>query len=423
MNVLIIGGGGREHALAVKIAENKSVTALYALPGNAGIAEVASCHPIAATDIPGILRFASDHAIDFAVVAPDDPLALGAVDALEALGVRCFGPRKSAAMIESSKIFAKALMKKYNIPTAAYEAFDSEDAALSHLSRCAFPKVIKADGLALGKGVEIAYSFEEARRIVHRMMAEGAFGVSGSRVVIEEFLEGTEVTVLAFTDGKTIRPMISSMDHKRAFDGDTGPNTGGMGVVAPNPFYTDEIADRAIREIFLPTIRAMNAEGRPFKGCLYFGLMLTEDGPKVIEYNARFGDPEAQAVLSLLQSDLLEILMAVEAERLDEADIRFTDGASCVVMVASGGYPGRYDKGFPIDLGGADAEATIFHSGTACKDGRLVTSGGRVVGVTAVADDLKTAVERATRAAEKVRFEGAFFRRDIGRRALEGCAK
>jgi phosphoribosylamine--glycine ligase len=423
MNVLIIGGGGREHALAAKIAENKCVTALYALPGNAGIAEVASCHPIAATDIPGIVRFASEHRIDFAVVAQDDPLALGAVDALEALGVHCFGPRKNAALIESSKIFAKNLMKKYNIPTAAYEAFDSEGAALDYLSRCAFPQVVKADGLALGKGVEIARNYEEARRAVHRMMAEGAFGVSGSRVVIEEFLEGPEVTVMAFTDGKAIRPMISSMDHKRAFDGDTGPNTGGMGVVAPNPFYTDEIADRAMREIFLPTVRAMNAEERPFKGCLYFGLMLTEDGPKVIEYNARFGDPEAQAVLSLLESDLLEIMMAVEAERLDEADIRFRDGASCVVMVASRGYPGHYEKGVPIDLGSADAEATVFHSGTAWKDGRLVTSGGRVAGVTAVADDLKTAVEKATRAAEKVRFEGAFFRHDIGRRALEGCAK
>ncbi len=423
MNVLLIGGGGREHALATKIAESKKVSALYALPGNAGIAEVAACHPIAATDIPGIVRFASEHKIDFAVVAPDDPLALGAVDALNELGIRCFGPRKNAAEIESSKIFAKNLMRKYNIPTAAYKAFDSEAAALPYLSSCAFPQVVKADGLALGKGVEISQSFEEARMAVHRMMVEGAFGVSGSRVVIEEFLEGPEVTVLAFTDGKTIRPMISSMDHKRAFDGDMGPNTGGMGVIAPNPFYTDEIAGRAMREIFLPTVRAMNAEGRPFKGCLYFGLMLTKDGPKVIEYNARFGDPEAQAVLSLLESDLLDILMAVEAERLDEADIRFKDGASCVVMVASGGYPGEYEKGLPIDLGGADAEATVFHSGTASKDGRLVTNGGRVAGVTSVAEDLKTAVEKATRAAEKVRFEGAFFRHDIGRRALEGSAK
>ncbi len=423
MNVLLIGGGGREHALAAKIAENKKVSALHALPGNAGIAEVAKCHPIAATDIPGIVRFASEHKIDFAVVAPDDPLALGAVDALNELGIRCFGPRKSAAVIESSKIFAKNLMKKYNIPTAAFEAFDSEAEALSYLSGCAFPQVVKADGLALGKGVEIAQNFEEAQKAVHRMMAEGAFGKSGSRVVIEEFLEGPEVTVLAFTDGKTVRPMISSMDHKRAFDGDLGPNTGGMGVIAPNPFYTDEVSVRAMREIFLPTVRAMNAEGRPFKGCLYFGLMLTKDGPKVIEYNARFGDPEAQAVLSLLESDLLEILMAVEAERLNEADIRFKDGASCVVMVASGGYPGEYQKGLPIELGGAEAEAMVFHSGTARKDGRLVTNGGRVVGVTVVAEDLKTAVERATGAAGRVRFVGAFFRHDIGRRALEGSAK
>jgi len=419
MNVLIIGGGGREHALAAKIAENKCVTALYALPGNAGIAEVASCHPIAATDIPGIVRFASEHRIDFAVVAPDDPLALGAVDALEALGVRCFGPRKTAALIESSKIFAKNLMKKYNIPTAAYEAFDSEGTALDYLSRCAFPQVVKADGLALGKGVEIARNYEEARRAVHRMMAEGAFGVSGSRVVIEEFLEGPEVTVLAFTDGKAIRPMISSMDHKRAFDGDQGPNTGGMGVIAPSPFYTPKIAKLAQETIFLPTVAAMNQEGRPFKGCLYFGLMLTKDGPKVIEYNARFGDPEAQAVLMLLESDLLDILIAVEEERLSKADVRFKKGASCVVVVASGGYPGPYPKNLPIDLNGADRHACVFHSCTALQDGALVTNGGRVLGVTAVAGDLKTAVERATQAAEKVRFEGAFFRRDIGRRALE----
>ena len=418
MNVMIVGGGGREHALAAKIAENKSVEKLYALPGNAGIAQVAECVPIAATDIEGLVRFAVEKAIGFAVVGPDDPLALGAVDSLHAAGIPCFGPTNSAAMIESSKIFSKDLMRKYGIPTAAYQAFDDEAAAIEYLSTCRYPQVVKADGLALGKGVVIAQNNEEACAAVHSMMTEGAFGESGRRVVIEEFLEGPEVTVLAFTDGKTVHPMVSSMDHKRAFEGDQGPNTGGMGVIAPNPFYTPEIAKVALETIFLPTVAAMNLEGRPFKGCLYFGLMLTQDGPKVIEYNARFGDPEAQAVLSLLESDLLDILIAVEEERLSEADVRFKDGASCVVVVASGGYPGPYPKNLPIDLNGADKDAYVFHSGTAEKDGVLVTNGGRVLGVTAVADDLKTAVERATQAAQSVQFEGAFFRRDIGRRAL-----
>jgi len=419
MNVMIVGSGGREHALAVKIAENRKVKKLCALPGNAGIAQVAECHPIAATDIEAIVRFATDNQIDFAVVAPDDPLALGAVDRLHEAGIRCFGPTQRAAMIESSKIFSKDLMKKYGIPTAAYQAFDDEAAAVEYLSNCSFPQVVKADGQALGKGVVIAQNLGEARAAVHSMMAEGAFGESGRRVVIEEFLEGPEVTVLAFTDGHTLCPMISSMDHKRAFDGDQGPNTGGMGVIAPSPFYTPKIAKLAQETIFLPTVAAMNQEGRPFKGCLYFGLMLTKDGPKVIEYNARFGDPEAQAVLMLLESDLLDILIAVEEERLSKADVRFKKGASCVVVVASGGYPGPYPKNLPIDLNGADRHACVFHSGTALQDGALVTNGGRVLGVTAVAGDLKTAVERATQAAEKVRFEGAFFRRDIGRRALE----
>ena len=418
MNVMIVGGGGREHALAAKIAENKSVERLYALPGNAGIAEVAECVPISANDIEGIVRFAKENGIGFAVVAPDDPLALGAVDRLHEGGIRCFGPTKAAALIESSKIFSKNLMKKYGVPTAAYEVFDSEAEALEYLANRRFPQVIKADGLALGKGVVIAQNFEEAHAAVHSMMAEGAFGESGRRVVVEEFLEGPEVTVLAFTDGHTLCPMISSMDHKRAFDGDQGPNTGGMGAIAPRPVYTPEIPKRALETIFLPTVAAMNQEGRRFKGCLYFGLMLTADGPKVIEYNARFGDPEAQAVLSLLESDLLDILTAVEEERLSEADVRFREGAACVVVVASDGYPGLYPKGLPIDLNGADRLARVFHSGTAMQDGALFTSGGRVLGVTAVADDLQTAVEQATRAAEKIRFEGAFFRRDIGRRAL-----
>ncbi|MGJ4849644.1 phosphoribosylamine--glycine ligase [Bacillota bacterium Meth-B3] len=419
MNVMIVGGGGREHALAVKIAENKRVRALYALPGNAGIAQVAKCVPIAATDIEGLVRFAKEHRIDFAVVAPDDPLALGAVDRLHEAGIRCFGPTKAAAMIESSKIYAKDLMRRYAVPTAAYRTFDGEAEAIAYLADVSFPRVVKADGLALGKGVVIARDFGEAREAVHAMMAEGAFGEGGRRVVIEECLEGPEVTVLAFTDGHTLRPMISSMDHKRAFDGDRGPNTGGMGVIAPSPFYTPEVAQRAMREIFLPTVEAMRKEGRPFKGCLYFGLMLTADGPKVIEYNARFGDPEAQAVLSLLESDLLDILISVEDERLAEADVRFRDGASCVVVVASGGYPGPYEKGLPVCLNGADGLARAFHSGTALKGGALVTNGGRVLGMTAAADDLATAVERATEAAARVRFEGAFFRRDIGRRALE----
>jgi phosphoribosylamine--glycine ligase len=418
MNVMIIGGGGREHALAVKIAENKSVEKLYALPGNAGIAEVAECHPIAATDIEGVVRFAVENRIDFAVIGPDDPLALGAADRLHEAGIPCFGPTKAAATIESSKIFSKDLMRKYGIPTAAYLSFDDEAEAVEYLSNCVFPQVVKADGLALGKGVAIAQNFEEARAVVHSMMAEGAFGESGRRIVIEEFLEGPEVTVMAFTDGHTLHPMISSMDHKRAFDGDQGPNTGGMGVIAPSPFYTEKIAKAALETIFLPTVAAMNLEGRPFKGCLYFGLMLTQDGPKVIEYNARFGDPEAQAVLSLLESDHLDILIAVEEERLAEADVRFKDGACCVVVVASGGYPGPYPKNLPIDLNGADKHARVFHSGTALRDGVLVTNGGRVLGVTAVAKDLKTAVKIATQAAEKVRFEGAFFRRGIGRRAL-----
>ncbi len=419
MNVLIVGGGGREHALASKIIENKRVTKLYALPGNAGIAEIAECFPIQTTDIDGIVRFAAAHNIEFAVIAPDDPLALGAVDRLHEIGIPCFGPTQRAAMIESSKIFSKGLMRKYGIPTAAYETFDSENDATAYLKCCRFPQVVKADGLALGKGVVIAQNIEEACKAVHAMMADGVFGESGRRVVIEEFLTGPEVTVLTFTDGKSVRPMISSMDHKRALDGDQGPNTGGMGVIAPNPFYTEEIAARAMHEIFIPTIKAMNHEGRPFKGCLYFGLMLTKDGPKVIEYNARFGDPEAQAVLSLLESDLLDILIAVEDERLAEADIRFKGGASCVVMVASGGYPGSYKKGLPIDLTGVGEASRVFHSGTAMKDGQLVTSGGRVLGVTCVADDLKTAVERSTQAAELVRFDGSFFRHDIGRRALE----
>lgn len=420
MKVMVIGGGGREHALIRRIKESPKVTALYALPGNGGIVADATCVPIAATDIDGCVRFAAENAIDFAVVAPDDPLVLGMADALTAKGIRCFGPDKKAAQIEGSKAFAKELMRKYNIPTAAYETFDEVDAAIRCLREWeAYPAVIKADGLALGKGVVIASSFEEAEKAVRDMMEDRIFGESGSRVVIEAYLTGPEVTVLAFTDGETLVPMLSSMDHKRAMEGDYGPNTGGMGVIAPNPFYTKEIARQCMADIFLPTIRAMKAEGRPFRGCLYFGLMLTKDGPKVIEYNCRFGDPEAQAVLPLLETDLLTVLEAVEAGTLKDVDVRFRNGASCCVMVVSSGYPVSYKKGVPITVGKMLGDITLYHSGTALEGGRLVTAGGRVIGVTATADTLACAVQKAYIAAMEVRFEGAVYRRDIGKRALE----
>ena len=419
MDVLVVGGGGREHALIRKIKENPRVRTLYALPGNGGIAQDAVCVPIAATDIDAMVAFAREKAIDFAVVAPDDPLALGAVDALHAAGIRCFGPEKAAARIESSKSFAKALMRAHHIPTAAWAVFDREEDALAHVRAGRFPVVIKADGLALGKGVVIAQDLGEAENALRAMMREGAFGRSGRRVVVEEFLTGPEVSVLAFTDGNTVRPMVASMDHKRALDGDQGPNTGGMGVIAPNPFYTPDIAERCMREIFEPTARALREMGCPFKGCLYFGLMLTADGPKVIEYNCRFGDPEAQAVLALLQSDLLTILEAVEDERLAEAEVRFSRDASCCVMIVSGGYPGAYAKGVPVHIDPLPEDVCLLHSGTAEKDGGLVTAGGRVLGVVATAPTLSQAVRRAYDAAPCVRFDGAFYRRDIGRRAQE----
>ena len=376
---------------------------------------------IKATDIEGVARFAAENRIDFAVVAPDDPLAMGCVDRLHALGIPCFGPEARAAEIEASKVFSKRLMQKYGIPTAKCEVFDNAEAALAYVRNTPAPLVVKADGLALGKGVLICKSTREAEEAVRHTMCDHAFGKSGDRVVIEEFLEGPEVSVLAFTDGKAMVPMVSSMDHKRAHDGDTGLNTGGMGTIAPNPFYTPEVAERCMREIFLPTMRAMNAEGRTFKGCLYFGLMLTKDGPKVIEYNCRFGDPETQVVLPLLDTDLLTIMRAVEEERLSEIDVRFKGGAACCVILASGGYPEAYEKGKAIDLGGADALADtwVFHSGTAVKDGQLVTSGGRVLGVTATGDTLKTAIDRAYDAARRVHFDGMFMRSDIGKRALE----
>ena len=391
MKLMVVGGGGREHALIRMLKKNPEVERIYALPGNGGIAQDAECVNIKATDIDGVARFAAENRIDFAVVAPDDPLAMGCVDRLHALGIPCFGPEARAAEIEASKVFSKRLNVIYGIPTAKCEVFDNAEAALAYVRTTPAPLVVKADGLALGKGVLICKSTQEAEEAVKHTMCDHAFGKSGDRVVIEEFLEGPEVSVLAFTDGKAMVPMVSSMDHKRAHDGDTGLNTGGMGTIAPNPFYTPDVAERCMREIFLPTMRAMNAEGRTFKGCLYFGLMLTKDGPKVIEYNCRFGDPETQVVLPLLDTDLLTIMRAVEEERLSEVDVRFKGGAACCVILASGGYPEAYEKGKAIDLGGADAlnDTWVFHSGTAVKDGQLVTNGGRVLGVTATGDTLK----------------------------------
>ncbi len=417
MKIMVIGGGGREHAIVKKLKENPNVTALYCLPGNGGIARDAICVPVSATDLDGIVRFAKEQRIDYAVVAPDDPLAMGAVDLLEAIGVPCFGPRKNAAIIEASKVFAKELMKRYGIPTARYETFDDTAAALRYLETAPMPAVIKADGLALGKGVIIAQTLSEAKEAVRAMMEDKRFGKSGERIVIEEYLEGPEISVLSFTDGKTVVPMVSSMDHKRAGDGDTGLNTGGMGTVAPNPFYTPEVADRCMREIFLPTVRAMAAEGRPFKGCLYFGLMLTKDGPKVIEYNCRFGDPETQVVLPLLKTDLLTVMQAVTEERLADCPVEFSDGAAACVILASEGYPGSYQKGFPIRIPD-DLDAEIFTAGAKEQDGQLVTSGGRVLGVTATAPTLKEALQKAYAAAEQIRFENVYYRRDIGKRAL-----
>ena len=419
MKVMVIGGGGREHAIIKKIRENPSVTELYALPGNGGIARDAQCVPIGAKDIPAIVDFAVTHGVDFAVVAPDDPLVLGAVDALCAAGVPCFGPDKKAAIIEGSKAFSKALMRKYGIPTARYETFTDMDKALAYLETAPMPIVVKADGLALGKGVIIAQNLAEAQDAVRSMMADRVFGESGACVVIEEFLTGPEVSVLSFTDGNTIVPMVSSMDHKRAHDGDTGPNTGGMGTVAPNPYYTEAIAQQCMEQIFLPTVRAMNAEGRTFRGCLYFGLMLTPDGPKVIEYNCRFGDPETQVVLPLLASDLLTVMQAVSAGRLAETEVKFRDGAACCVVVASNGYPKHYEKGYPITLPETDADSDIYIAGAKLENGTLVTSGGRVLGAVACADTLPAAIGKAYNLAEAVQFENAFYRRDIGKRALE----
>ena len=419
MKVLIVGGGGREHAIAVKIAENPKVEKLYAAPGNGGMASLCECVNIKATDVAGIVDFASANAIDFVVVAPDDPLCLGMVDALAAAGIRAFGPMKDAAQIEGSKVFAKNLMKKYGIPTAAYETFEDCDKALAYLETAKYPIVVKADGLALGKGVLICEDKQAACEAVEGMMVGGKFGASGARVVIEEFLTGPEVSVLAFTDGNVVRPMVSSMDHKRALDHDEGLNTGGMGTIAPNPFYTAEVAERCMREIFLPTMRAMNAEGRTFRGCLYFGLMITPDGPKVIEYNCRFGDPETQVVLPLLESDLLTIMEATAEGKLANVDVKFASGAACCVVLASGGYPVSYKSGYPIaGLEDAGKEAFVFHAGTKLDGGQIVTAGGRVLGVTATAGTLAEAVQKAYAAADHISFIDLHRRSDIGQRAL-----
>ncbi len=419
MKLMVVGGGGREHAIIKKLKENPAVTEIYALPGNGGIAADATCVAIGAKDIPAIVDFAVEKGIDYAVVAPDDPLVLGAVDALEAKGIACFGPRSAAAEIEGSKVFAKNLMKKYGIPTAAYETFEDAQAALRYLETAKIPIVIKADGLALGKGVIIAQTLVEAKQAVVSMMEEGMFGKSGSRVVIEEFLTGPEVSVLSFTDGETVAPMVSSMDHKRAMDNDEGLNTGGMGAVAPNPYYTENIAKQCMEEIFLPTIRAMKAEGRSFKGCLYFGLMLTPKGPKVIEYNCRFGDPETQVVLPLLKSDLLTVMQATTKGALKDTKVEFSNKSACCVILASQGYPQKYQTGYEMTIEPEALPHAYVAGAKLDGDGRLLTGGGRVIGLTAVEDSLPLAIEEAYRLAGLVHFENAYCRRDIGQRALK----
>ena len=419
MKVLVIGSGGREHAIVLKLLESPKVTELWCAPGNGGISAVAHTAPITVMDKEGMVAFAKEKGIEFAVVAPDDPLAAGMADAMEEAGIPAFGPSAKAAQIEASKVFSKNLMKKYGIPTAAYETFEDEDAAIAYLkAQNSYPAVIKADGLALGKGVIIAANETEAVEAVHEMMSEGKFGDSGRRVVIEEFLTGPEVSVLSFTDGKTVVPMISSKDHKRANDNDEGLNTGGMGTIAPNPFYTPEVAAECMEKIFLPTIDAMNKEGRTFKGCLYFGLMVTPNGPKVIEYNCRFGDPETQVVLPLLKSDLLEIMMAVRDGRLSEVPVEFSDEAAACVVMASGGYPVKYQSGYEItglDEKGQAEGVTVYHAGTKLVDGKFVTAGGRVLGVTATGKTLDEALAKAYAGVEKIHFTDAHYRHDIGR--------
>ena len=416
MKVLIVGSGGREHAIAWSVAKSPKVDKIYCAPGNAGISEYAECVAIGAMEFEKLADFAEENKVDLTIIGMDDPLVGGVVDVFEARGLKVFGPRKNAAILEGSKAFSKQLMKKYGIPTAAYEIFTDREAALAYLETVSFPTVIKADGLALGKGVIIAETLPEAQAAVNAMMLEGAFGKSGERIVIEQYLTGPEVSVLSFTDGKTIVPMVSSMDHKRALDGDRGLNTGGMGTVAPNPYYTGQIADICMETIFKPTVSAMNAEGRTFKGCLYFGLMLTPEGPRVIEYNCRFGDPETQVVLPLLESDLFTVMRAVTEERLSEVPVTFADRSAACVIMASDGYPAHYEKGFPITIP-EDVLPYVYSAGTALKDGQLVTAGGRVLGVVAVADTLPDALKLAYKRVENIRFENAYYRHDIGRRA------
>lgn len=417
MKILVVGGGGREHAVIKKLKENKSVEKIWCLPGNGGIARDAECAAIKATDIEGIVAFAKENMPDYAVVTPDDPLVLGCVDALEAISVPCFGPRANAAIIEGSKVFSKNLMKKYGIPTAACEVFSDPDAALAYAESCAIPTVIKADGLALGKGVVIAQTREEAKAAIISMMKDKKFGKSGENIVIEEFLTGPEVSVLSFTDGKVVKPMVSSMDHKRIGDGNVGLNTGGMGTIAPNPYYTEAVAAECMEKIFLPTVKAMNAEGRTFKGCLYFGLMITPDGPKLIEYNCRFGDPETQVVLPLMESDLLTVMQAVTDGTLADCPVVFGKGAACCVVAASGGYPLGYTKGYPIDIP-EDVLENTYVAGAELKDGKMFTAGGRVLGITATADTIREAVDKAYEMAERVSFKDIYYRHDIGAAAL-----
>lgn len=419
MNILVVGGGGREHAIIKKLKENDKVTKIYALPGNGGIAADAECVNIGAKDISSIVDFAVNNKIDYAVVAPDDPLVLGCVDALNEVGIKCFGPKANAAIIEGSKAFSKELMKKYNIPTAAYQTFDDMKKALEYVDSSPVPTVIKADGLALGKGVIIAQTRDEAKAAVIEMMQDKKFGASGDKIVVEEFLEGPEISVLSFTDGTTVIPMISSMDHKRSGDNDTGLNTGGMGTVAPNPYYSEAVAEECMEKIFLPTIKAMKAEGREFRGCLYFGLMLTKNGPKVIEYNCRFGDPETQVVLPLLESDLLTVMQATTEGKLSETEVKFSNKSACCVIIASNGYPVKYESGFEMKLPECDENSVIYVAGAKKDNGKLLSAGGRVLGVTAVSDTLEKAVADAYKLTEKVEFSNGFYRHDIGRRALQ----
>ena len=415
MKVMVVGGGGREHAIIKKLKENKKIEKIFALPGNGGIAKDATCVNIGAKDIEKITEFAVNENIDFAVVAPDDPLVLGAVDALNAKGIKTFGPNKAAAIIEGSKVFSKNLMKKYNIPTAQYEVFSNKDDALNYIKTLNLPIVVKADGLALGKGVIIATTREEAENAVRQIMEDKIFGESGNNLVIEEFLTGPEVSVLAFTDSVTVVPMVSSMDHKRAHDNDEGLNTGGMGTIAPNPYYTEEIAKECMEKIFIPTIEAMNKEGRSFSGCLYFGLMLTPNGPKVIEYNCRFGDPETQVVLPLLESDLLDIMLAIWDKKLSECEVKFSSGSACCVVMASNGYPEKYATGFEITM---PENKNIYVAGAKELGSKLVTSGGRVLGVTETAPTLEEAIKKAYDTVKEVSFDNAFYRNDIGKKAL-----